>query len=233
MDYRDVPVYITSFNNIDRGLRQLLEWLRRAGQTSITLLDNQSSWPPLLEFFNSADMDGIQLVHVGANLGHEVFWKLGLHLQQTGPFIVTDPDCVPDDDCPLDLVRKMLEVSERHAPAKVGPALRIDDLPAHYAQRDHMRMCEVDYWLRKYAEGDCWNGAIDTTFSILQPHWERWPLASSGGVQHIRLDFPYVMQHLPWYEDSSNLSAEARYYRAHVEGGFSSSIPVAISEDQP
>ena len=228
--YKDVPVFITSFNNLDRGLRQLLTWLRRAGMTSITLLDNKSSWPPLLEFFNSAATDGIRLVHVGANLGHEVFWKLGLHFQQPGPFIVTDPDVVPDDDCPLDIVRKMLEVSERYAPAKVGPALRIDDLPAHYAERDHMRFCESDYWLRKYPEGDCWSAAIDTTFALYQAGWEHWPLAAQGGVAHVRLDFPYVMRHLPWYENSTGLSSEARYYRAHVENGYSSSCPVAILE---
>jgi len=230
LDYRDVSIYITSFNNLDRGLRQLLSWLRRAGMTSIALLDNKSSWPPLLEFFDSPAMDGIQLVHVGANLGHEVFWRLDLHLKQTGPFIVSDPDCVPDADCPLDLVRKMLEVEERYHPAKVGPALRIDDLPSCFAQRDHMRMCESDYWLRKYEAGDCWNAAIDTTFSLLQPNWERWPLANTGGVQHVRLDFPYVMRHLPWYEDSANLSAEARYYMAHVEHGYSSSCPNPIPE---
>jgi hypothetical protein len=229
MNWHDIPVYITSFNNLGRGLRQLLAWLRRAGMTSITLLDNKSSWPPLLEFFNSPEMDGIRLVHVGANLGHEVFWRLDLHKQQSGPFIVSDPDCVPDDDCPLDLVRKMLEVSERYAPAKVGPALRIDDLPECFAQRDHMRFCESDYWLRKYDVGDCWDAAIDTTAAVYQPKWERWPLAARGGVAHVRLDFPYVMRHFPWYENSAALSLEARYYMAHVENGYSSSCPVAVT----
>jgi hypothetical protein len=232
VDYRDIPIYITSFNNLDRGLRQLLAWLRRAGMTSIGILDNNSSWPPLLEFFNSPAMDGIQLLHAGANLGPDAFWRLDLHLRQTGPFIVTDPDCVPDDDCPLDLVRKMLEVSERYAPAKVGPALRIDDLPEHYALRDHMRLCESDYWVRKYDAGDCWNAAIDTTAAIYQPGWEKWPLASQGGVAHVRLDFPYVLRHVPWYEDSANLSAEARYYMAHVENGYSSSCPQPIPMEQ-
>jgi hypothetical protein len=224
IDYRDIPIYIISFNNLDRGLRQLLTWLRRAGMTSIAILDNKSSWPPLLEFFDSPAMDGIQLVRVGANLGHEVFWRLDLHKQQSGPFIVTDPDCVPDDGCPLDLVRKMLEVSERYAPAKVGPALRIDDLPEHFAQRDHMRICETDYWLRKYDAGDCWNAAIDTTAAVYQPGWDHWPLADQGGVQHVRLDFPYVMRHLPWYENSAALSDEALYYRAHALPEFSSSL---------
>jgi hypothetical protein len=230
MDFRDTPVFINNFCNLDRGFRQILEWLRRAGMTKIAVIDNASLYPPLLAFYDSPAMEGIQLLRAGANLGPEAFWRLDLHLQQAGPFIVTDPDCVPDDKCPLDLVRKMMEVSERYAPAKVGPALRIDDLPACFAQRDHMRMCEADYWLRKYDAGDCWNAAIDTTFSLLQPNWDRWPLAAQGGVQHVRLDFPYVVRHLPWYEDSANLSAEALYYRAHVAPGFSSSCSQPVPE---
>jgi hypothetical protein len=230
MDYRDTPVFINNFCNLDRGFRDLLLWLRRAGMTKIAVIDNASTYPPLLAFYDSPAMEGIQLLCVGANLGPEAFWRLDLHLQQAGPFIVTDPDVVPDPQCPLDLVRKMHEVAARYAPAKVGPALRIDDLPACYAEREHMRFCESDYWLRKYPEGDCWNAAIDTTPAVYQSGWGHWPLAESGGAQHVRLDFPYVVRHIPWYSDSANLSAEERYYRAHVAPGFSSSCPVAVTE---
>jgi hypothetical protein len=231
IDWHDIPIFLTSYNNLNRGLTQLIDWLRRAGMTQIAIIDNSSTWPPLLDFFDSPAMTGIQLVRAGANLGPDAFWRLDLHLLQSGPFIVSDPDCVPDEDCPLDLVRKMLEVSEQYAPAKVGPALRIDDLPACFAKRDHMRHCESSYWLNKLPEGDCWSAPIDTTAAIYQPSWGKWPLAAEGGVQHVRLDFPYVMRHLPWYENSADLSPEARYYMAHVEHGYSSSCPQPIPEE--
>jgi hypothetical protein len=230
MDYRDTPILVNNHNNLERGFFQLLEWLKRAGHTSIAVIDNGSTYPPLLDFYESPAMSGIQLIRVG-NLGHEAIWKLGLHNRSDGQrFIYTDPDCVPDDGCPPDLVRKMHEVADRYAPAKVGPAIRIDDIPACFAQRDHMRFCESDYWQRRYPEGDCWNAAIDTTFALYESGWDRWPLADQGGVQHVRLDYPYVVRHIPWYSDSSNLSAEERYYRAHVASGFSSSIPEPILE---
>jgi hypothetical protein len=231
MDFRDTPVFVNNFNRLEIGFRDLLLWLRRAGMTKIAVIDNASTYPPLPAFYDSPAMEGIQLLRAGANLGPEAFWRLDLHLQQTGPFIVTDPDVVPDPQCPLDLVRKMLEVAERYHPAKVGPAIRIDNLPACYTQRDHMRTCEAGYWVRKYPDGDCWNAAIDTTFALYQSGWTRWPMAESGGVQHVRLDFPYVVRHIPWYEDSANPSAEAIYYRAHVENGYSSSCPVAVPEE--
>jgi hypothetical protein len=230
VNWQDTPIYIIARDRLDLGLRQLVEWLRRAGMTSITIIDNASTWKPLLAFYESSAMDGVNLIRRSDNLGHEVFWRLDLHLQQSGRYIVSDCDVVPDPQCPLDLVRKMLEVAERYHPAKVGPAIRIDDLPAYYDQRDHMRFCESDYWVRKYPEGDCWNAAIDTTFALYESGWTRWPLADQGGVQHVRLDFPYVVRHRPWYSQSDNLSAEERYYRAHVENGYSSSCPVAIPE---
>ncbi len=227
--WQQTPVWINNHDRLDLGFRDLLAWLRCAGMTSIGVIDNASTYPPLLDFYDSPAMTGITLIRA-QNLGPDAFWRMDLHLQQTRPFVVTDPDCVPDPDCPLDLVRKMLEVAERYHPAKVGPAIRIDDLPACYDQRDHMRMCESDYWLRRYPEQDCWNAAIDTTPAVYQPGWQKWPLADQGGVQHVRLDFPYVVRHIPWYSQSDNLSAEERYYRAHVAPNFSSSCPNPIPE---
>jgi hypothetical protein len=239
--WRDTPLFVNSRDRLDLGLRDLLAWLRRAGMTNLCVIDNASTYPPLLDFYASPAMSGIQLLRAGANLGHEALWRLDLHLlpavQSFGRFIYTDSDIVPDPSCPLDLVRKMHEVADRArfqpaGGAKVGPALRIDDLPACYAERDHMRECESDYWLRRYPEGDCWNAAIDTTFALYQAGWTRWPLADQGGVPHVRLDFPYVARHVPWYSDSANLSEEERYYRAHVEGGYSSSCPQPIPMEQ-
>ena len=234
MDWRDTPICILNHDRLDVGFRDLLAWLRRAGMTQIMVLDSGSTYPPLLDFYESPAMEGIQLVRA-RNLGPEAFWRLDFHLlpaiAKVGRYIVTDADICPDLQCPLDLVRKMHEVADRYAPAKVGPAIRIDDLPECFAQREHMRMCESDYWLRKYPENDCWNAALDTTFALYESGWTRWPLADQGGVQHVRLDFPYVVRHLPWYENSANLSAEAKYYRAHVENGYSSSCPVAIPDE--
>jgi hypothetical protein len=231
-DWKNTPVFINNFCRLDIGFCDLLIWLRRAGMTTICVIDNQSTYAPLLDFYeNSSLMQNVQLIHAGANLGHEAFWRLDLHLLPSvtkfGRYILTDADVVPDENCPLDLVRKMHEVADRFpGGAKVGPALRIDDLPECYAQREYMRFCESDYWLRKYPEQDCWNAAIDTTMSLNQAGWLRWPLAESGGVPHVRLDFPYVAQHRPWYLDSANLPEEEIYYRAHVAPGFSSSCMV-------
>jgi hypothetical protein len=153
------------------------------------------------------------------NHGHEAFWKLGWHLHEKERYILTDPDVVPDAGCPLDLVLKMHEVADRIPFSKVGPGIRIDDLPNHYHLKDLMLRSECKYWdeSRRVPQGDAFFSEIDTTFALYQPWAGRW-----DGV-HVRLDFPYVVQHVPWYDDSSKPNPEREYYKATVLPGISHS----------
>jgi hypothetical protein len=240
LSWRATPLWIQNHDRLDIGFRPLLHWLLRAGLTQVVVLDSGSTYPPLLCYYDSPEFASLRVPLVrAANLGPEAFWRLDFHLLPSvthfGRYILTDADLTPDPACPLDLVRKMHEVADRPCflplGAKVGPALRIDDLPAHFAQRDYMRHCESDYWQRKYVEGDCWNAALDTTMSLFSAGWTRWPLADQGGVHHVRLDFPYVLRHEPWYLPTDNLPEEERFYQSHVAPGFSSSCPQPIPEE--
>ena len=53
--------------------------------------------------------------------------------------MVTDPDVVPTVTCPHDLVRRMLEaLAASPTVGKVGPSLRVDNLPPHYLLREEV-----------------------------------------------------------------------------------------------
>lgn len=214
-DWKATPIYITNFNNLERGFRKLVDWLHSAGMTQIAVIDNASTWEPLLKYY---DESNLLVLNRKKNLGQDAFWHLGLSPIQTSRYIVTDPDVVPDANCPKDLVRKMHEVADRYAPIKVGPAIRIDNLPAHYAKKQEMLMSEGKYWDTRTKEGDCWRAAIDTTFAMYEPGWGKWPPAG-----HVRLDFPYVIEHLPWYEDSSIANDEREFFKAQCIPGISHS----------
>ena len=54
---------------------------------------------------------------------------------------------------------------------------------------------------------------IDTTFALYRPLDRR----RHGEGRALRTGPPYVARHLPWYLDSSNLSAEDAYYREHAD----------------
>lgn len=47
-DFKNIPVYIISFNRLS-CLKQLVARLERAGYSNIHIVDNGSSYPPLLE----------------------------------------------------------------------------------------------------------------------------------------------------------------------------------------
>ena len=217
MQCKDTPIYIVSFNRLELGFRRLVEWLQAAGMTNINVIDNCSTWPPLLEYYQT--LKGVNILRQSENLGHNVFWNLGYHLHQTQRFIVTDPDVVPDKDCPLDLVLKMHQVADRIPGSKVGPSIRIDNLPDHYHLKDLMLRSESGYWSEaaRTKESDCFNAQIDTTFSLYQPQAGKW-----DGT-HLRLDFPYVVEHVPWYDNSSKPNAEREFYKATVMPGISHS----------
>lgn len=216
MIWQDTPIYIISFNRV-HALRQLVGWLRRAGMTRVTIIDNHSTYQPPLEYYET--LENVQIIILPQNEGHDVFWRRNYHLQQDARFIVTDPDVVPDLHCPLDLVLKMHQVADRIPCSKVGPGIRIDNLPDHYHLKDLMLCSERRYWdeLKRTPQGDGFFAQIDTTFALYERGAGKW-----DGV-HVRLDFPYVVEHLPWYQDSSQPNEERDFYKATVLPGISHS----------
>lgn len=214
MNWQDTPIYVLSFNRVT-ALRQLIDWLKRTGMTRITILDNHSTYEPLLRYYET--LEDVQMIVLPQNEGHDVFWNRGYHLHQDSRFIVTDPDVVPDVGCPMDLVLRMHQIADRYEPAKVGPGIRIDNLPDHYHLKDLMLISESPYWSNRTLEGDCFHARIDTTFALYEPGAGKWD------HNHIRLDFPYVVEHWPWYQDSSQPNEERDFYKATVLPGISHS----------
>ena len=210
MTWKDTPCYIVNFCNLDRGFRRLVDWLLRAGMTNITVIDNNSTWPPLLEYYQT--MKGITLLRQSENLGHEAFWKLGYHQYQTERFIVTDPDIVPDEHCPLDLVYRMHQIMDRYK-AKVGPGLRTDNMHPNYFKHDFQIDWEQQFLANPTPRKEGHWALIDTTFALYEPGWGHWP------EKCIRLGPPYLANHIPWMEDSAVPNAEREFYKEHALPG--------------
>ena len=181
------PVYVTNFNNLDRGFRNLVDWLLQGGMPPI-VLDNASTWEPLLRYYESS---GLTVIFCGSNLGPYAFWERGLHREQSERFIVTDPDVVPSADCPLDLIERMSIMLDKNW-KKVGPSLRIDNLPGCYPRTEKVLAWENQFWAHPVADG--FEADIDTTFAMYEPGSPR------EAASCLRLAPPYSFEHLPWYE---------------------------------
>src|SRR5208282_129655 len=214
-EWRAIPVYIINRNNLDRGFRDLVCWLNKVGMSHIEVLDNDSTYPPLLEYYKECPAI---ITKIGQNLGPYVFWDTNRQLYSLSPYVVTDSDVVPDKDCPDDLVGKMLEVFQRYRASgcvKVGPGLRIDNLPDHYKAKDAVIRWETQNFNNKNSEGDAYSTSIDTTFAL---YWSKSNACHPVHLpphNHYRLAAPYVIEHRPWYADTENLIEEDKYYEAH------------------
>ncbi len=206
----DVPVFVPVRDRVT-SLRSLVAWLERAGHEEIWLVDNASTYPPLVEYLATTPH---HVVHLDRNLGHRSPWLSGTVQRAAGGrhVVISDPDVVPDEACPLDAVAHFRDVLDRFPDVdKVGFGLRIDDLPTGYPLADAVRRWEARFW-REEVEPGLFRADIDTTFALYRPLDRR-----HREDRALRTGPPYVARHVPWYTDPAALSDEDRYYRRHAD----------------
>ncbi len=208
---KDIPIIINNFNRLT-SLQQLLDALTIRGYTNIYILDNASTYPPLLDYYDTCPFPVLRL---SENLGFKALWKSPLRKRFCRDYyIYTDSDVVPVKECPNDFIDYFLRELKRHPLArKIGFSLRIDNLPDCYAHKDKVIQLESRYYANFTAD-KLYRAPIDTTFALYRP---RVGLSRSRFVEAYRTPYPYQAEHLPWYNDSSNLSAEEQYYISHCK----------------
>jgi predicted O-methyltransferase YrrM len=200
---RTVPVFINCRDRVT-PLLALIDYLERAGCERIHLLDNDSTYPPLLEYYEHTPHTVIRL---GENFGSKALWQSGVldRLGVDGRYAYSDPDVVPIEECPLDAIDYFAEVLERYpGHSKAGFGLKLDDLPDHFRNKDKVVAWESKFWQRMIAPR-LYDAPIDTTFALYRST-EHAPNTA------IRTGYPYLVRHTTWYWDSENLSEENRYY---------------------
>jgi len=206
----DVPVYITNKNRLT-SLKRLIDWLLETPDIGlITVLDQGSTYPPLLWYYEQLPIGEVAVKFLEPN-PHLcwVFWALHMDEEQKGYYIVTDGDFVPADFCPRDVVSKMVRLLEEYFPQnywKVGPGLRTDNLPPSPFREE--AIAGQQQYTKNRLTPECFSAAIDTSFAVYKGGFGDQELGHA-----IRLDYPYLFEHLPWY--TWPLDDEERYYIAH------------------
>lgn len=204
-----VPVFITCRDRVNclRLLLDRLESIEAIGR--IVLVDNDSAWPPMVDFLEQTRHE---VVRLPGNFGHRSIWLQRVHesLRTSGPFIVTDPDVLPDDGCPPDLISRLSELLDAYPSiVKAGLGLRIDDLPHGSSRAEDIRVWESQFWEREIDHG-VFDAPVDTTFALYR---------AGAGPDHapaVRTGTPYVARHVPWYADLSEPDPEETFYRARA-----------------
>jgi len=219
MPFREVPIFVNSFNRLT-CLRRLLEWLCAAGHRRIFVIDNASTYPPLLDYLGEVERHHLAtVIRLPENVGHLAIWACGLldRLGITSEYVYTDPDVLPADFCPPDLVGFLQAVvAENPEILAAGPGLRIDDIPDHYPHKAAVIAWEGQFWLRPAAPR-LFRAGIDTTFALYRPGASH----TLGTGRSIRTGWPYLAAHEGWYSDHQSPTDEETHYRRSVKADTS------------
>ncbi|MGH8902508.1 MAG: glycosyltransferase family 2 protein [Egibacteraceae bacterium] len=202
-----MPVIVIC-HNLVADLRSLVGWLERTGHQRLVLLDNASTYPPLLDYFRTTPHE---VVRLRENLGHQAPWLSGLldRLGHSCPYVVTDPDVLPDESCPPDAVEYFQSLLLRHRDFdKAGFGLRLDDIPECYPHRWDVVRWEQPFWDKPIAAG-VFAAHIDTTFAVCRPG------TPYKVTEALRTGAPYCARHMPWYRDPREPDAETAYFFEH------------------
>ena len=199
-DVKRFPIIINNFNRLEY-LEQQVDWLLSAGQKNLHIIDNNSTYEPLLKFYKRVPANVYRL---NKNVGHESFWRTHLH-QRFGKYyhVYTDPDVLPDDNTPVDFMYYFKSLLDKYKEIqKVGFSLKITDLPDFYLKKQEVINWESKLNITKVENG-VYKSKIDTTFALYRPGafmqcWENT----------LRTEAPYLLRHMPWYEDLRNANAE-------------------------
>lgn len=209
INYKSIPIIIISFNQLNY-LKQLITFLKKHNYSNIVIIDNNSTYKPLLDYFDEIE-SSVTLHRLNENLGHLVFWKKKelFDKYSKGYYVITDADIVPIENCPEDFVlyfKKLL--NKNFQVTKVGFSLKIDDIPDTNINKQKVIDWESRFWNNQNKDGD-FISEIDTTFALYRP---RYLYEGSGFFNAVRTALPYVARHGGWYLDIDNLSEEQAYY---------------------
>jgi len=213
-DFKSFPIVVICRDRLT-PLLELLQWLDNAGYRRVLLVDNASTYPPLVDFLDDTEAE---VVRLEANVGHIAPWRpeVRARLDPNSPFVVTDCDVVPDETCPSDVVEHLAGLLLGHADVvKIGLGLRIDDLPDSYSLKAEVSAWESQFWETEISPG-VFRAPVDTTFALY-----RSPADGHLLEPALRTGPPYVGRHLPWYADTARPTDEERYYLNHAKPALS------------
>lgn len=230
-DPLSIPIIIISYNRL-HDLKKLVSFLVEKKHKKIIIADNQSTYPPLIEYYNEIK-DKVTVRIMDKNYGHLVFWlNKGLFNEYgKGYYIVTDSDIIPNDKLPHDYLGQMMTVLKKYKEiTKAGFALRIDDIPDTYTQKQYVLDWEKQFWVKEI-EKDIFDAPLDTTFALYTPQYRYF---YSTFYNAVRMAGDYTARHGGWYTDSQNLSDEEKYYlktassssswKTDEKGGFTNEL---------
>lgn len=200
---KSIPVIIINYNRC-QTLMQMVDWLLQLDdEVSIIILDNASTYPPLLKYYDSLDLPNVQVKRFQKNHKLDRMIAISQTMQQYDYYIVTDADLAPYPTTKKDILSRMKAMLEKHKDINhIGASLSIEDIPDHYPLKEAVQKWEGQFWTHPREE-NVYEALIDTTFGMYRGDSYLMELYPA-----LRLGKDYSLKHVDWYVDPSNLSHE-------------------------
>jgi hypothetical protein len=206
MSFR-TPIIINNFNRLTTT-KKLVEDLYKLGYCNIHILDNNSTYKPLLEWYKTNPCVVKRLKDNLEGLSIYNSQYINEFLQDYKWVCYTDSDIELNENTPKDFVEQLIGFATTYGKLKAGLALRIDDLPetfyAHFT-KVHYENRNWDNSIKLQDNPPIYSAPLDTTFCIIRPD-------RPFDYQAIRVAGEFTAYHKPWYFDWANLDKEEQYY---------------------
>lgn len=203
-----IPVYINNRNRLT-STRALVEYLEAVPGARPIIVDNGSTYRPLLEWYRHCPAEIVRT----RNYGPRGPWLI-LHplMRMAAYFVVTDSD-LDLSSVPLDVLEVLRDGLDRYPDrVKAGLSLETCDLPQHCDSTAIVQAWERKFWISRL-DARWWDAWVDTTFALYRTG------GNFPGIRPaLRADRPYTARHLPWYRIESE---EERYYEQHARPEWS------------
>jgi len=216
-----IPLVINVFNQ-HHYLQRMVTQFSENGFRNIVILDNNSSYPPLLAYYQElAAQRTANVIYYNANRGPHYFFlhDLHTHLFESTPFLYSDPDLAWTELSPS-FLSTLFELSHRHKIFKVGCALTLPtdetlkpEFPLfNFNNRTYtVPQWEAQFW-QNPLEPNVYSAPIDTTMHLFNPAYF---VQGNALITGARVAGPGMEAiHLPWFRSDTCPDEERAFYRS-------------------
>jgi hypothetical protein len=192
----------------------MVEYLRTIPEVEVIIIDNASTYPPLLEWYLHCP---VRVMRLKVSQGPRAALSGCIEYKPNERFIITDSD-LDLSAIPKDFLRVLNAGLDQNSDiCKVGLSLELNDLPSDGIVAGAAKEVEAGYWTTK--RGDFYVAGIDTTFALYRG--SNFPCVYGPAL---RSDRPYVARHLSWYITPNNVTEEDRYYFDHLDPNWAHNL---------
>lgn len=201
-----IYAFIINWNRLDLT-RNMADWLADIEGIIPVIVDNNSTYPKLLEYYEHCPHK-VERLQLNYGIDFEQNKILEKYEVTQKRFIVTDPD-LDLSGIPKDFLHILhLGLDKYEFACKAGFSLEINDLPNDEMKKQILAH-ESMAWSVKL-DDMFYNAYIDTTFALWRNNIYDFPA--------VRTERPYTARHVPWYYTKEYFPEDEKYYFQHVTG---------------